>query len=70
MKWLKRLFKHKHKWQSKAYNKWFIPINQECKCGVSREIHSKPDSRNISSNFFWYYSDGDIKPDERVFKHG
>jgi len=63
------LFKHNHKWKATAVNKWQIPTKQECKCGISREVHSQPDSRNIASNFFWYYSDGAIKPDERVFKH-
>jgi len=65
----KRDHKHKHMWNDLAYNKWYIPTSQDCKCGLHREIHSKPDSKGISKNMFWYYSDGDVTADERVFKH-
>lgn len=64
-----KLFDHKHKWRDRKYNRYGTPTYQICNCGELRQVVSKPDSKNIGSNFYWEYSSGKLEPDERCFKH-
>jgi len=53
--WLKRLFKHRHKWETTHTNKWQHPTAQICtKCTETRNF--------VVSSFgegYWLYANGD-----------
>jgi hypothetical protein len=44
------LFKHKHKWQTRATNRWQIPTYQVCtKCGEARKWDGGPQGYWVQS---------------------
>lgn len=50
---IKKIFRHRHKWETTHTNKWYHPTRQICKCGCVREVETK--SPLMSR---WSYSDG------------
>lgn len=56
---IKRLFRHRHKWETTHVNGYQIPTRQIClKCEVSREADSKQSNEPLT--YCWVYSDGGI----------
>jgi hypothetical protein len=46
MRILKKLFNHRHKWQTRATNAYFIPTYRVCKrCGESQEWKGGEDGK-------------------------
>lgn len=43
MNYFTNLFKHKHKWETRATNRWQLPTYRECKiCGKAQERVNMP----------------------------
>jgi len=52
MKFLSKLFKHRHRWKDTRLNAFYIAVEQRCKCGAARH-HLFEDWRGIEREPNW-----------------
>lgn len=61
---IEKLF-HWHRWETVAYNRFYHPTAQQCKCGLYREVQFRPNHKQIKGmpwdKVWWVYSDGTTK---------
>lgn len=43
MSFLRRLLRHRHKWETTHTNRWMVATRQVCRCSVVREFEFYPD---------------------------
>ena len=73
---VRRLFPHRHKWETTHTNQWMIPTRRVCKCGMIAKVATDPrpipELSHIGNGnwprmgYRWEYSDGTHGPWRRM----